>query len=93
VQEGDESMSQQNRILPVLVCALLLGVLISAYLFAWRRFVKKDSSQKRGRVRKHSISVPAEETLKYWTAEKMRRTPGMPLPTTDALEREKPRQR
>jgi len=81
-------MSQQQRFTQLsLVAAILLGVLVGLYLFAWKRSSKPDPSAK---VRKHTVQTPAEEALKYWTADRMRKAKAADMPSTDALERGQP---
>lgn len=38
---------------------------------------------------KHSVETPADEALKYWTADKMRDAQAAPMPNTNALKRRK----
>ncbi len=80
-------MSQQQRpIYSPLVGATLLSLLIGMFLFAWRRLRKSTPSTE---VTKHSIETSSEDTLTYWTKEKMRDAKAMPLPQSNALGRKK----
>ena len=80
-------MSRQQKLtrLP-LVGTILLCLLVGVYLFAWKRFSKSAPS---ATIVKHSVETPADEALKYWTADKMRDAKAAPLPNVNALEREK----
>lgn len=80
-------MSQQQRLIYLpLVGMILLCLLVGVYLAAWKRFSKSTPSAK---ITKHSIETPAEDTLKYWTADKMRKAKAAPMPKVNVLEREK----
>jgi len=71
-------MAQSQKLFP-LVGISLLGLLIGLYLFAAKRFSKS-------KVTKHSVGTSSKDTLKYWTADKMRSAQPAPLPTTDKVE-------
>ncbi len=64
-----------RRIQLPLVGTLLLCVLVGVYLFAAKRFSKSGA-----KIKKHSVSTPADEALKYWTADKMRQAKPAPMP-------------
>jgi hypothetical protein len=83
-------MSQQQRFIQLsLVGTILLGFLVGVYLFAWKRVPKPNRSAK---VVKHHVETSADEALKYWTADKMRKAKATNMPSTDALEPSKPHQ-
>jgi hypothetical protein len=69
-----------------LIGTILLFLLAGLYLFASKRFSKSDSSNP---VTKHKVDTSSEETLKYWTVDKMRNAKPADLPTTDKIERKK----
>jgi hypothetical protein len=80
-------MSQQQRLIYLpLVGTVLLCLLVGVYLVVWKRFSKSTSSIK---ITKHSVKTPADDTLKYWTADKMRNAKAAPLPNVNALDRGK----
>ncbi len=63
-------MLQQRQFIRLpLVGTLLLTLLAGAYLVmaARKRLTKEDDG-----VARHSVATSAEDTLKYWTEEKMR---------------------
>jgi hypothetical protein len=73
-------MLQQHRSIQLpLVGVLLLGLLVGAYLVmaARKRLAKADDAA--GVVR-HSVDTSAEDTLKYWTQEKMRKAKPAKMP-------------
>jgi hypothetical protein len=71
----------------IIVLCLLAGV----YLAAWKRSSKAAPSPK---ITKHTVETPAEDALKYWSADKMRSAQPTPLPNVTALKRGKrPRRR
>lgn len=70
---------RDRRIQLPLVGTLLLCVLIGVYLFTAKR-----SSKSRAKIIKHSVGTPADEALKYWTADKMRQAKPAPMPKVDA---------
>ncbi len=78
-------MSRQQRLIYLpLVGTLLLCLLVGVYLLTWKRFSKPAPS-----IRKHSVETPADDALKYWTADKMRNAKAAPLPNVDTLDRGK----
>jgi hypothetical protein len=80
-------MSRQQRLIYLpLVGTALLCLLIGVYVAAWKRRSKSDPSAK---VVKHSLETPSEDTLKYWTADKMRNARPAKLPNVNALSRRK----
>jgi len=84
-------MLQQQRLIRLpLVGTVLLCLLVGVYLFASKRFSKPAPS---ARIIKHPVETPADDTLKYWTADKMRDAEPAPLPNVDAPDRGKRRPR
>ena len=77
---------QQRLIYLPLVGTILLCLLAGVYLAAWKRFSKRDAP---ARVVKHTVETPAEEVLKYWTADKMRDARPAQMPVVNALRRVK----
>jgi hypothetical protein len=80
-------MSRQQRLilLPV-VGTILLCLLVGVYLLAWKRFSKKKRSST---IIKHKVGKHSDDTLKYWTADKMRNAKATNMPNVDALDQEK----
>ncbi len=78
-------MAQKLFQLPLLGIALFC-LLVGAYLFTNKRFSKKKPSDP---VAKHPVDKSSADTLKYWTADKMRNAQPVSLPTTDKIKREK----
>ena len=76
----------QRLQLPLAGTALLLCLLIGVYLLAWKRSSKRADKTS---VAKHKVEKSADETLKYWTAEKMRNASPVPLPTTTDINEQK----
>src|SRR5947209_1049610 len=80
-------MSRQHRRIQLpLVGTLLLCLLVGVYLLAWKRFSKPG-------IIKHPVDTHPNETLKYWTEDKMRHAKGANLPNVNALEPGKQRRR
>jgi hypothetical protein len=80
-------MSRQLRAIQLpLVGTILLGLLVGIYMVVRKRFAKKDPS---ARIIKHSVGARSDDTLKYWTADKMRGAKAVDLPNVDALEQGK----
>ena len=80
-------LSRQQRLIYLpLVGTILLCLLAGVYLAAWKRFSKRAAP---ARVVKHTVETPAEEVLKYWTADKMRNARPAPMPNVTALKRRK----
>jgi hypothetical protein len=80
-------MSRQHRLLQLtLVGTILLCLLVGVYLFAKKRSSKPDSSTT---IIRHSVDTSSDDTLKYWTADKMRNAQGANLPNVTALDRKK----
>ncbi len=68
---------QQRRIYPSLISTILLSLLIGVFLFARKRRAKSTSSPA---ITKHSVETSPEDTIKYWTADKMRDAKPAPMP-------------
>ena len=84
-------ISQQQRLIYLsLVGTIILCLLVGVYLAASKRFSKSTQSKK---VTKHKVETPPEETLKYWTADRMRNAKAAPLPVVNTPDREKQDQR
>lgn len=80
-------MARQERLLSLpLLGAALLGVLIGAYLFASKRSSKPASSSK---IKKHKVKKTPEETLAYWTKERMEKATPAPMPSVEPRELKK----
>ena len=80
-------MSRQKKFIYLpLVGTVLLCLLAGVYLAASKRFSKSTSSSK---VIKHSVETPADETLKYWTADRMRNAKAAPMPKVNVPDRKK----
>lgn len=80
------SQQRQRRIQLPIVGAALLCLLAAVYLITWKRFSKPKGSIP---IVKHTVKTSPAETLKYWTADKMRDAKGVDLPNVDAFERGK----
>jgi len=78
---------QYRRISFPLVGAVLLGLLVGVYLFAWKR--KRSAKRNAADVIGHKVEKHPDDVLKHWTADKMREAKPVPLPKADALERGK----
>src|SRR5713226_9396987 len=80
-------MSRQQRLIQLpLVGTILLCLLVGVYLFVWKRFSKSAPA---AQISQHAAETPAEDALKYWTADKKRTAKPAPLPNVTALERKK----
>lgn len=80
-------MSRQQKFIYLpLVGTIFLCLLVGLYLAAWKRFSKPAPSAK---IIKHPVETPADEALKYWTADKMRSAKAAPLPNVNDLDRGK----
>ena len=80
-------MSRQQRLIFLpLVGTTLLCLLVGIYLAASKHRSKSNSPAK---IIKHSVETPAEDALKYWTADKKRSAKPAPMPQTNALSRKK----
>jgi hypothetical protein len=77
---------QQRRIYLPLVGIVLLCLLASLYLAAWKRFSKSKPSKK---ITKHKVETPPDEALKYWTEDRMRDAKAAPLPNANILDQDK----
>ena len=74
-------MFQQRRaiLLPSLG-TLLLSLLIGLFLFGRRRREKSNTS---GKVVTHEVKTSPEDTLAYWTEDRMRDAKPAPMPMVD----------
>jgi hypothetical protein len=90
LKERTMMLRQQKLIYLPLVGTILLCLLVGVYLAAWKRFSKSKPSTT---IVKHSVETPADDALKYWTADKMRNAKAAPMPNVDALDRGKQRPR
>lgn len=80
-------MSQQQRlVLLPLVGAAMLGLLVGLYLAVLKWFSQPEPVEP---VAKHSVDTSADDALKYWTAEKMRKAKPAPMPHVGAPDRGK----
>lgn len=80
-------MSRQQRLIYLpLLGTILLCLLAGIYLAASKRFSKRGAP---ARVVKHTVETPADEVLKYWTADKMRDARPARMPVVNALKRVK----
>ena len=75
---------QQNFNYLPLVGVMLLSLLVIVYLFA-----RKRSSQPAPAVARHSVETPADDVLKYWSAERMSSAKAAPMPKVDTVEPKK----
>lgn len=81
-------MSQTRRRIPLpLLGTLLLSLFVAVYLAACRRFTKKSASSRK--TAGHTVKTPAEEVLKYWSADKMHQARGVELPEADVPDQAK----
>ncbi len=81
-------MSQQRRATYMTsIGALFLCLLVGMFLFARRkRFSKPTPSTE---VTKHNVETSPEDTLAYWTADKIRDAKPAPLPVVDEPQQRK----
>jgi hypothetical protein len=79
-------MSRQLRLIFLpLVGTIVVSLLVGIYLAAGKRRSKSDPVK----IIKHSVETPAEDALKYWTADKKRGAKPAPMPNVTALSRKK----
>lgn len=74
--------------LPLIGAFLLCLLVVGGALLAWRWFAQSESSD--NAVTKHTVDTPAEDVLKYWTGDKMRRTKATNMPHVGTPRRKKP---
>jgi hypothetical protein len=86
LKERDMMLRQKKLIYLPLVGTILLCLFVGVYLAAWKRFSKPTPPDK---IIKHPVETPADEALKYWTADRMRSAKATPLPNVKALDRGK----
>src|SRR5258708_4294876 len=85
------TMLQQQRLIRLRVGArVLFCLLVGGPLFAGRRFSNPALSATFINPR---VETPADDALKYWTADKMRDAKPAPLPNVDTPDRGKRRSR
>ena len=75
---------QQNLNYLPLVGIALLSLLVVVYLFA-----RKRSSQPGPAVARHSVETPADDVLKYWTADRMSSAKAAPMPKVTTVDQKK----
>jgi hypothetical protein len=80
------TQQQQRLVYLPLLGAIILFLLVGVYLTVRKRSSKSAPSNK---VTRHRVQTPPDETLNYWTADKMRTAKAVPLPEVNTLEREK----
>jgi hypothetical protein len=79
-------MSQQQRLIYLpLIGAIILCILVGVYLAA----SKRSKSNSPSKIKKHRVKTSPDDSLKYWTADKMRNAKPAPLPEVNTLDREK----
>ena len=84
-------MSQRYRLIVLpLAGAVLLGLFVGLYLFAWKRLSKADAPVT---IIKHPVDTHADDALKYWTADKMRDAKATNMPNIKTLDQGKKRKR
>lgn len=69
---------QRNGVRLIVPGVMLLCLLAAVYLFAARRASKPEPG-----IERHTMEGSPEETLKYWTKEKMRKARPAPMPHVD----------
>ncbi len=77
-------MRQQNLNYLPLVGVALLCLLVVVYLFA-----RKQSPQPEPAVARHSVEKPADDVLKYWTADRMSSAKPAPMPKVNTVDQKK----
>jgi hypothetical protein len=71
-------MSQKQRLIQLaLPATVLLGLLVGVYLIAWRRMGRPTPTPT---IVKHSLNASPDDTLNYWTADKMHGAKPVELP-------------
>ena len=82
-------MSLQPRLIQLPIAGItLLCLLAIVYLLAWKRFSKRDPSAS---IIGHSVDTSSDDTLKYWTEDKMRHAKPAKMPHVKALKHKKQR--
>ncbi len=80
-------MSQQRRTTYLTsISALLLSLLVGVFLFGRKRRAKSTPSEN---VITHSAETSPEDTLAYWTVDKMRDAKPAPMPVINEQQQEK----
>jgi hypothetical protein len=80
------SQQQQKLIYIPIIGTFILSLFVVLFLAIRKRSSKSTSSKK---VTKHKVETSPDDSLKYWTADKMRNAKAAPLPEVDNLGREK----
>lgn len=88
-ERGMMSRKKRRSWLPLLG-TILLGSLAGLSLMIWKRFSKKTPP---ATIIKHQVNTRPNDTLTYWTAEKMRNATAADLPHVNALDEGKERPR
>ncbi len=71
-------MSREQRLIQLpLAGIILLCLLIGVYLVSWKRSSKSEPA---ATIKKHSVDTHANDTLKYWTEDRMRKAKATDLP-------------
>jgi hypothetical protein len=80
-------MTRQQKLnyLP-LVGVTLLCLLVVVYLFARKRSSQPEPA---AAVARHSVETPADNVLKYWTADRMSSAKAAPMPKVDTVDQKK----
>jgi hypothetical protein len=79
-------MTRQQKLILPLIGTALLCLLVGIYLFACKRFVK---SKRSATIIRHQVDTQTDETLKYWTKDRMRNAEATNMPHVDTLDPEK----
>jgi hypothetical protein len=69
-----------------LLGAIILCLLVGIYLITYKRFAKSGHA---ATIIRHSTDTPADDALKYWTADNMRDAKAADLPHVKDLDRGK----
>ena len=85
--ERETTMTRQQSLnyLP-LVGIALLSLLVVVYLFARKQSSQPDPA---AAVAKHSVETPADDVLKYWTADRMSSAKAAPMPKVATVHQQK----
>ena len=77
---------QQNLNYLPLVGIALLSLLVVVYLFARKRSSQPGPAVA---VARHSVETPADDVLKYWTADRMSSAKAAPMPEVTTVDQKK----
>ncbi len=86
LKERSIMLRQQRLVSLPLICAVLLGLLAGAYLFAGKRLSKPAPAS---RITGHKVKTPPDEALAHWTADNMQKATPAPMPGVKKLKRKK----